>query len=115
MEDDAAICRVLQLLLGQEGFSVISCFNAENIIKGKADIPDLYILDKQLSGIDGLEVCKYLKGNSDTKHIPVIMISASPKVEQLSREASADDFLEKPFKNKELIGIIKKHLGLPPS
>jgi DNA-binding response OmpR family regulator len=68
----------------------------------------LFLLDKQLSGQDGLEVCQFLKSQSDTKDIPVIIISATPGISKMAMDAGADDFLEKPFQMKELLKLVDK-------
>jgi DNA-binding response OmpR family regulator len=66
------------------------------------------LLDRQLSGQDGLKVCRFLKSQSQTKDIPVIIVSATPGIGKLAQEAGADDFIEKPFQMKELLNVVAK-------
>jgi CheY-like chemotaxis protein len=66
------------------------------------------VLDRQLSGQDGLKVCKFLKSQNTTKHIPVIIVSATPGIGKMAKEAGADDFIEKPFQIKDLLGVVER-------
>jgi CheY-like chemotaxis protein len=65
-------------------------------------LPDLFILDKQLAGVDGLDVCRFLKNNETTRHIPVLMMSASPSIMSLASEYGCDGAIEKPFSIKRI-------------
>lgn len=63
----------------------------------EGSLPDLIILDVLLSGKDGRELVKHLKRQEETKHIPVMMLSAHPSAKESVREAGAQDFVAKPF------------------
>jgi DNA-binding response OmpR family regulator len=110
-DDDPGIRDVFPLILKRAGYSVTVYSNGEVLMGNHFELPDLFILDRQLSGVDGLEVCRFLKNQESTKNIPVIMISASPYAKGNVDEAGADDFIEKPFKTKELINVMEKHLN----
>ena len=69
----------------------------------------LIIIDNNLGGRSGGEICKQLKQNTSVKHIPVILTSAMEDLEQLAKEATADDFLNKPFDMKSLFEKIALH------
>ena len=73
--------------------------------------PDLIILDIYLSGEDGREICKKLKINFETKHLPVILFSAFSKELEDYKSYLADDFIEKPFDIKTLVDKIKSVLN----
>ncbi|MEW6009382.1 MAG: response regulator transcription factor [Candidatus Omnitrophota bacterium] len=110
VEDEKDIVKMLDYNLKKEGFRVISCYDGEDAIDlTNKEHPDLIILDLMLPGIDGLEVCKTLKKESKTSHIPIIMLTAkaqeSDKVVGL--ELGADDYVVKPFSPRELIARIK--------
>jgi DNA-binding response OmpR family regulator len=109
IEDDPDIRGVTLLVLERAGYSVMVFDSGEPLLEGRYDVPDLFILDKQLSGVDGLDVCRFLKGQDSTKTVPVVMLSASPNIELQSRQAGADDFLEKPFSTKTLREMVAKH------
>ncbi|MEX6689798.1 response regulator [Danxiaibacter flavus] len=108
-EDNPGIQQALQLCLEQSGFRVSIYGNGEHLIKDDLDLPDLFILDKQLSGINGLDICRHLKLKATTRNIPVIMLSADPYIAGLARTAGADDYLEKPFTIQRLREMIAKH------
>ncbi len=83
------------------------------------DPPDLVILDLMLPGLDGLEVCRRLRGTADTRGIPVIMLTA--KGEEVDRivglEMGADDYVPKPFSPRELVARVKavlRRTATPP-
>ena len=73
-------------------------------------LPDLILLDLLLSGKDGREIVKYLKSQEETRHIPVIMLSAHPSAEETARLAGADDFVAKPFDIVVLLTRIAQYL-----
>ncbi|MFA6142641.1 MAG: response regulator [Candidatus Omnitrophota bacterium] len=110
VEDEKDIVKMLEYNLKKDGFSTLTARNGEDAIsRVKKDLPDLVILDIMLPGIDGLEVCKALKNDSKTSHIPIVMLTAkgqeSDKIVGL--ELGADDYVTKPFSPRELIARIK--------
>src|SRR5262245_8039248 len=107
-DDDPGIRDIFQLILKRAGYDVTVYPNGEALMKNAFNPPDLFILDKQLSGVDGLEVCRFLKSQDSTKNIPVIMISASPYAKKNADESGADEFIEKPFRTKTLIELMEK-------
>jgi DNA-binding response OmpR family regulator len=110
VEDDEPVLDVLEQMLQAAGYQTESYTDGNAIFEGKFNLPDLFLVDKQLSGIDGLDLCSYLKIRDVTSTIPVVMISASPNVAILARHMGADDFIEKPFDRKTLLEAIQKHL-----
>lgn len=97
-EDDPAIGDVIKLIFENAGYDVDLRPTGRDLLMPILDKPDLFIIDRLLSGVDGITVCKYLKGQPATKDIPVIIISASPDARNLSKQAGADNFIEKPFR-----------------
>jgi len=65
-------------------------------------------LDKQLPGVDGLDICRYLKSQSISKHVPIIVLSASPQMDRPAMAAGASGFLEKPFKRQDLLDMVRR-------
>jgi CheY-like chemotaxis protein len=108
IEDDPAILDVLGLIFTRAGYLVTAHENGNFILKNTYDIPDLYIIDKQLSGVDGLDICKHLKGRQPTMNLPVIILSATPYLKNQAGEAGANVFIEKPFSNNDLLQIVSK-------
>jgi len=113
IEDDESIQDVLNIILKRAGYETNVFSNGKAIIENHYTTPHLFLLDKQLSGIDGTGICRHLKNNRDTKEIPVIMMSAFPDIEELSIIAGADGFIEKPFQVETLLSTIRKHLQIP--
>ena len=102
-DDDPAIVGAVEMMLELEGYDVDTTTNGETIYKMEDQYPDLLLLDIWMSGQDGREICKYLKNEPHTKHIPIIMISASRDVMDSAKQAGADDFIAKPFEMNELL------------
>lgn len=111
-EDDAAIADALELLLTKAGMLVTVYPDGMPIMNGELkQMPDLFLLDNQLAGVSGADICTYLKTNPATAHIPVIIMSASPHAAKLCEPAGADDFIEKPFSNKTVLDKAGKLLN----
>lgn len=108
IDDDPAIRDAISLIFNRAAYRITTCNNGEALLKGELEIPDLIILDNQLSGIDGLEVCRQLKSSEATRAIPVILISATPGIQQIARAALANDALEKPFNIKDLRQMVDR-------
>ncbi len=110
-DDDPGIQEIFTLIFERAGFTVDMKMNGEDLVKNKFFLPDIFLIDKQLSGYDGLEICRQLKSRKQTKHIPVIMVSAAPDIAVLSKEAGADDYIEKPFEIKELLALVNRYVN----
>ena len=118
VEDEADILNLLNLNLVQAGFGVILADNGLDALKlAQEKLPDLIILDLMLPAMDGLEVCRQIKGLDETRHIPVLMLTA--RGEEVDRivgfELGADDYVVKPFSVRELIlrikAILRRKMG----
>jgi CheY-like chemotaxis protein len=109
-DDDPGIVDFLSIMLEYDGYEVSSTLNGASLLKLNSDLPDLLLLDTWMSGIDGRDVCSYLKQNESTKQIPIIMISASKDVERSALLAGADAFLEKPFEMTDLFAKVAHYI-----
>ena len=110
VEDEKDIAKMLDYNLKKEGFKTLSAHDGEDaldLVNGER--PDLIILDLMLPGMDGLEVCKALKKDTKTAHIPIIMLTAKSRESDkiVGLELGADDYVTKPFSPRELIARIK--------
>lgn len=110
-DDDRGIQDVLRTMLEHKGYEVTIFDDGTPLLDGGFPIPDLFILDKQLPGVDGLDVCRFLKAQDATRHIPVLMLSASPQHRSEVEAACVDSFLEKPFKMKKLREAVVALIG----
>ena len=110
IEDDEGIQDVLQIILKRAGYETEIFPDGLAILGNNYSIPDLFLIDKQLSGSDGLTICRHLKEKKETKAIPVVLMSAYPNIREFSILAGANDFIEKPFKVETLLATIRKHI-----
>lgn len=110
VEDDESIQEIEAVALRSSGHKVIVFGNARDFYEKMQDIlPDLVVLDVMLPDENGNEIIKRLRGRSETKKIPVIMVTAKTSEMDLVRgiEDGADDYLRKPFSVMELISRVK--------
>ena len=110
-DDDPGIRDIFKIIFERAGYSIEIKEDAEEVLKNNFTIPDVFLIDKLLSGYDGLDICRYLKSNPLTCHIPVIMVSASPDIGVTAIKAGADDFVEKPFDLKYLLKVIERNIS----
>ena len=116
VDDDIDILSVMEILLTMKGFEVEVTAKGENTFQ-KIDTfrPDLILLDVLISGHDGRTICKQLKSNEATKHIPVIMFSAHPGAAATIADYGANDFIAKPFDVNNLIQKVNTQLTFKES
>lgn len=108
-DDDPSILDVIKLILEDEGYEVETVLNGGTLLKLNKELPDLLLLDIWMSGHDGRDICRKLKKQNSTKHIPIILVSANRDVKKFAMEAGADGFIAKPFDIDHLIEIVKKY------
>jgi two-component system phosphate regulon response regulator PhoB len=110
IEDDNDLRGLMQSPLLAAGYDVCILSEGNNFISKSEQDPHLYLIDINLVGVSGLEICKRIKSQKPGEVVPVvIIISANPDVRRLAAEACADDALPKPFTTKELLGKISKY------
>ncbi|MGB3179544.1 MAG: phosphate regulon transcriptional regulator PhoB [Albidovulum sp.] len=113
VEDEPAQREVLVYNLEAEGFRVSQADNGEEALLLVAeDIPDLIVLDWMLPNVSGIEVCRRLKSRSETRGVPIIMLSARSEEVDLVRglETGADDYMVKPYSVVELMARVRTQL-----
>lgn len=112
VDDDPDILDALRFMLEDAGYEVKTSEKGEyveNLRDTNGGLPDVIILDVLLSGKDGRLICQKLKSQEDTRHIPIIMISAHPNAKQSVSAVGADDFMAKPFDMDDLLAKIAKY------
>jgi len=113
VDDEEDVLELVRYNLAKEGYGTeIATSGEEALKKVKLRSPDLVVLDLMLPGINGLEVCKKLKSDSKTGHIPIIMLTAKGEEVDIvtGLELGADDYVIKPFSPKILIARIRRIL-----
>ncbi|GGO53167.1 two-component system, OmpR family, phosphate regulon response regulator PhoB [Roseovarius pacificus] len=113
VEDEPAQREVLRYNLEADGFSVTAAENGEEaLLLVDEAAPDLIVLDWMLPNVSGIEVCRQLKTRSDTRSVPIIMLSArSEEVDRVrGLETGADDYVIKPYSVIELMARIRAQL-----
>jgi len=106
IEDESDVADLLTLNLRKAGFRTSTAADgASGLQKARDDRPDFLILDLMLPKMSGLEVCRILKSDTATSHIPILMLTA--KAEEVDRivglEFGADDYVTKPFSPREIV------------
>jgi DNA-binding response OmpR family regulator len=113
VDDDEHLLSLVQDVLEREKYMVITCTDTEEgymrIIKSQ---PDLVLLDIKVPRIGGIELCRLLRQNPQTKRIPIIMLTveSSETDKVIGLQMGADDYVTKPFSNKELVARINSVL-----
>ena len=110
VDDDDGILEAVQAMLTYAGYEVATDTGETLREKIQAYQPDLLLLDILLSGQDGREITKHLKGQKETEHLPIILLSAHPSLETDARACGADDFVAKPFKMAGLLAKMVRYL-----
>jgi DNA-binding response OmpR family regulator len=114
VDDEIYIVHILDFSLGMEGYEVLTALDGEQALERlKSDKPDLVVLDIMMPKLDGYEVCRAIKSDPDTRHIPVILLSAKGRnVDQkMGFDVGADDYITKPFSPRKLVERINSLLG----
>jgi DNA-binding response OmpR family regulator len=114
VEDDVEIADVLRRSLRNEGYDVRTCGDGVEALEvAAAFVPDVVVLDLGLPRLDGVEVCRQLRAESD---VPILMLTARTETEDRvdGLDSGADDYLVKPFERKELLARIRALLRRRP-
>jgi len=114
VDDTPANVKILVNVFVPRGYQVIEATSGEEALaKLASEQPDIVLLDILMPGIDGYEVCRRLREDPATQMLPVIMITASGEQQRLKAlEVGADDFIQKPFNQPELVARVKSLLRI---
>ena len=110
MEDEDALATLLSYNLEKEGYRVVVAADGEEgMLQIEERLPDLVLLDWMLPKLSGIEVCRRIRGKSETRNLPIIMLTARGEESDRIRglDTGADDYLTKPFSMSELIARIR--------
>jgi len=110
VEDEPPQAELLSYNLEKEGFRVLIAQDGEEgLLMAQENTPDAIVLDWMLPGLSGIEVCRQLRGSSETREIPILMLTARGEEEDRVRgiETGADDYVVKPYSPREVVARIK--------
>jgi len=110
VDDEEDLLELVNYNLSREGFRVECVASGEAALAAaRKNLPDLVVLDLLLPSVDGLEVCRLLKNDPKTKHIPIIMLTAKSEESDMvtGLELGADDYMTKPFSPRVLLARVK--------
>jgi CheY-like chemotaxis protein len=108
IENDLDTLDLIGFLLEDSGYKVLPSEKRVPIERVIEQDPQLIIIDYFLNDGYGNEICLALKANPLTKHIPVVLISTSPKIKQIAIDSFADGYIEKPFDINDLERIVRE-------
>jgi DNA-binding response OmpR family regulator len=114
VDDDPRLLHVVAMYLSIEGYDVDTASNGEEGLRLlEQRRPDLVILDVMMPGIDGLEACRRIKSNPETRAIPVVLFTALSRTDDVEngRAAGANRFINKPFSLIGLGAVIRSFLA----
>ena len=109
VEDDPALAELLEFRFRAEGYDVtVTPDGDEALILAEETAPDLVVLDWMIEGTSGIEVCRRLRRDKATAHVPIVMLTAREAEDDRIRglETGADDYLTKPFSPRELMARV---------
>ena len=114
VDDDAKTVDLVKLYLNRDGYKVLAAYNGTEALRlAREGHPDLIVLDLMLPGLDGLQVCRTLRAESD---VPIIMLTAKTAEQDrlIGLDLGADDYVTKPFSPKELAARVRAVLRRLP-
>lgn len=113
VDDEPDLVELVRHHLAREHYDVVTAGDGETgLAEARRRLPDLVVLDLMLPGIDGLEVCRRLRSDPRTTHIPIVMLTAKGEESDavIGLSQGADDYVRKPFGMKELVARIATRL-----
>jgi two-component system, OmpR family, alkaline phosphatase synthesis response regulator PhoP len=113
VDDEEDILELVRYNLTKDGYKVTCVASGEAALASAKDqVPDLVVLDLMLPGVDGLDVCRALKADAKTAHVPIVMLTAKGEEADIvtGLELGADDYMTKPFSPRVLLARIRSVL-----
>jgi len=114
VDDEADLVETLKFRLEAAGYAVVAAYDGqEGLAMAKKEKPNLILLDVMMPKLDGFQVCRLLKFDSNLKNIPIIMLTARGQDQDklTGKGVGADIYITKPFDAPKLMAEIKKFLG----
>ena len=113
VDDEPQIRRILRITLAAKGYEVLVAESGEDaLVQMRSKKCDLMLLDINMPGITGLELCRNLRGSSDRMEMTVVVMSTGEEHRAKALNAGADDYLSKPFGITQVFSCVESHLKL---
>jgi DNA-binding response OmpR family regulator len=113
VDDEIGALTLIGIMLERGGFEVLKAKDADSALAVLgSETPDMIILDVMMPGIDGIELCKLIRGRDLTRHVPVLILSARGDADSVMRgmDAGANDYLPKPILHHDLVAKVRNML-----
>jgi len=114
IDDHQTVFKLLEAIVRIKGYKLLyaDC-GQQGIVMAREEQPDLILLDVMMPDLDGFKVCQYLKDNEETRHIPVMFLTARGAEDDLvtGRKAGADGFMTKPFQTMDVLSQVERLLA----
>lgn len=112
-DDDANILELCEIILSRKNMDVTGCNNCNSPVETVKEVqPDVILMDNWIQKLGGIKSTQLLKEDKETAGIPVIFFSANSRIEDLSAEAKADYYLQKPFEISQLEAVINEAVSI---
>ncbi len=108
LDDDIDILDSMQMVLEYKGYQVQTLDNPRDLEGFLEKAPDLLLVDLWMSGVNGADICRQLKADTKTRHIPVVIISANANIKEISLKCQADGYISKPFEIEYLLTTVQR-------
>jgi DNA-binding response OmpR family regulator len=118
VDDEPVMVETLRFALEREGYVCREAKDGEEAIATiRADPPDLILLDVMMPGLNGYQVCRFVKETAGLRHIPVILLTARAQERDraMGTRSGADDYVTKPFAMETLLALVRRRLGRTPA
>lgn len=117
-DDDASVRELCRVILSNEGYEVIEAADATTCVSLAREMkPDLVLLDWMMPGVDGMDALRVLKGSSQTREIPVVMLTALNGIPEIivATYSGAEGYVTKPFDVPDLLSLIRRFTDPAPA
>jgi len=113
VDDEVDMVEGIKIMLEADNYEVIAAFDGqEGLQKAQEERPDLILLDVMMPKMDGFETLRRIRADSETQHIPVIMLTAKGDTDSMfkAHDLGSTDFFIKPFDAQELLDFIRRYI-----